>query len=73
MAALEGGHDAMSSHVRLQGGFGSRVPVEPVACILACNAATGCDSFSYNPDQKRCFLKTGASSDTCMVGGLGQR
>ena len=33
--------------------------------MLACNAATDCDSFSYNPSQKACFLQSGASRQTC--------
>lgn len=46
-------------------GYGSRSAVEPISCMLACNAAPGCDSFSYNAAQKRCFLKSGASRQTC--------
>lgn len=49
----------------VQDGYGSRSAVEPISCMLACNAAPGCDSFSYNAAQKRCFLKSGASRQTC--------
>ncbi len=49
----------------LQNGLGSRTAVEPVGCMVACDAAPGCDSFAYNPAQQRCFLKTGASRRTC--------
>lgn len=50
-----------------KGGLGSRVPVEPEQCMLACSVAPGCDSFAYNGEQKRCFLKSGVSSDTCQA------
>jgi hypothetical protein len=33
--------------------------------MIACNSAPGCDSFSYNPTMKRCFLKAGGSQQTC--------
>ncbi|GAB4816952.1 hypothetical protein N2152v2_003998 [Parachlorella kessleri] len=29
--------------------------------------AAGCDSFAYNPEQRKCFLKSGASSTTCQA------
>lgn len=35
--------------------------------MLACNAAPGCDSFAYNPAQKKCFLKAGAARRTCQA------
>ena len=35
--------------------------------MLACNAAPGCDSFAYNAEQERCFLKTGAGASVCTV------
>lgn len=50
---------------RVQGGLGSRAAVEPVTCMLACNAAPGCDSFAFNPAQRKCFLKAGPSRSTC--------
>ncbi|KAI3438631.1 hypothetical protein D9Q98_001053 [Chlorella vulgaris] len=49
-----------------QGGFGSRTDVEPVSCMLACNAAPGCDSFAYNPTASKCFLKAGGGRETCL-------
>ncbi|KAL4859907.1 Mannan endo-1 [Chlorella vulgaris] len=48
-----------------QGGFGSRTDVEPVSCMLACNAAPGCNSFAYNPTASKCFLKAGGGRETC--------
>lgn len=48
-------------------GFGSRVPVTPLQCMIACSMTPECDSFAYNPEQERCFLKTGASLDVCPV------
>lgn len=53
----------------LQGGLGSRLLVEPEDCMMACDLAqaSGCDSFSYNPEQKKCFLKAGASTSTCQA------
>ena len=53
--------------LRTQDGLGSRTAVEPVSCMLACEAAPGCDSFAYNPAQKKCFLKAGASRRTCAA------
>lgn len=41
------------------------------ACDLA--AAAGCNSFSYNPQQRKCFLKAGPSADTCQVSRWGRR
>jgi hypothetical protein len=35
--------------------------------MLACDAAPGCDSFSYNPAQLKCFLKSGAARRTCRA------
>lgn len=35
--------------------------------MLACDAAPGCDSFSYNAVQRACFLKRGASRATCRA------
>lgn len=48
---------------------GSRAPVSPQGCMQACELAPGCDSFSYNPEQRKCFLKhaAGASQDVCQV------
>lgn len=37
--------------LRLQGQFGSRLQVDPLACMLACDEAPSCTSFSYNPTQ----------------------
>lgn len=51
----------------LQDGRGSRTAVEPVSCMLACNAAPGCDSFAYNQAQQKCFLKSGAQRETCQA------
>ena len=49
------------------GGVGSRVPVGPEQCMIACSSAENCDSFSYNAEQQRCFLKSGPSLDICQV------
>jgi len=49
----------------LKGGVGSKIPVGPEQCIIACSTAPGCDSFSYNPTQRRCFLKSGAMPEIC--------
>ena len=51
----------------LQGGFGSLVAVSVLGCEIACEAATGCDSFSFNAVQQQCFLKNGGSKTTCPV------
>lgn len=51
----------------MQDGLGSRTAVEPVSCMLACEAAPGCDSFAYNPAQKKCFLKAGATRRSCAA------
>ena len=53
----------------LENKFGSRVAVTPQQCMLACSmvAQSKCDSFSYNPEQKKCFLKYGASPEVCQV------
>lgn len=53
----------------LQGGQGSRRPVVPEDCMAACDLAApaGCDSFSYNPEQRRCFLKAGGGRQTCKA------
>ena len=52
-----------------QGGFGSLVAVSILGCEIACEAAVGCDAFSYNAVQQQCFLKNGASKTTCPVSG----
>ncbi|KAL4519468.1 hypothetical protein Ndes2526A_g01925 [Nannochloris sp. 'desiccata'] len=59
--------DALEKHIDSpwKGGVGSRVPVGPEQCMIACSTAPGCDSFSYNPNQKRCFLKSGAIPEIC--------
>ena len=36
-------------------------------CQLACEAAIGCDSVSYNAATQLCFLKTSPSTDTCQA------
>lgn len=41
--------------------------MEPLSCMLACDAAPGCDSFSYNPAQQKCFLKAGGERRTCKA------
>lgn len=50
-----------------QGQFGSRLQVDPLACMLACDEAPSCTSFSYNPTQKKCFLKAGGARQTCQA------
>lgn len=59
--------DALEKHTDSpwKGGVGSRVPVGPEQCMIACSTAPGCDSFSYNPTQRRCFLKSGALPEMC--------
>jgi mannan endo-1,4-beta-mannosidase len=47
--------------------LGSRAAVDPLRCVLACEMAAGCDSFSFNSLQKKCFLKAGASSNVFQV------
>lgn len=39
------------------GGFGARLPVTEAQCAVACQAADGCEAFTYNPAQQGCFLK----------------
>lgn len=58
---------------------GSQVPVTSKDCMTACEIADSCDSFAYNPVQRKCFLKTGAdpghvceSQDTLCVNGRGK-
>ena len=47
--------------------FGSRMPVGPDECAIACSTAgEACDSFSYNSHHRRCFLKKGASVPVCQ-------
>lgn len=53
--------------LHLQGGFGSLIAVGVEGCQIACEAAVGCDSFSYNAIQQQCFLKNGGSKTTCPV------
>lgn len=50
-----------------QKGFGSVVPVSVQDCQIACETAAGCDSFTYNPVQRQCFLKNGSGRTTCQV------
>jgi mannan endo-1,4-beta-mannosidase len=59
--------DALERHTNSlwKGGVGSRVHVTPEQCMIACSTAPGCDSFSYNPSQRRCFLKSGAMPEIC--------
>jgi mannan endo-1,4-beta-mannosidase len=59
--------DALERHTDSpwKGGIGSRVSVTPEQCMIACSTAPGCDSFSYNPSQRRCFLKSGAMPEIC--------
>ncbi len=52
----------------MQGGYGARIDVTPVDCMMACSISLGCDSFAYNAEQKRCFLKSGAQLAICPVG-----
>lgn len=49
------------------GGVGSRIPVGAEQCMIACSTAENCDSFSYNAEQERCFLKSGPSFEICQV------
>jgi PAN domain len=53
-------------------GYGSVSPVELEGCQIACNSVPTCDSFSYNPTEKACFLKQGPSADNCNVSVLGK-
>ena len=47
---------------------GSLEPVSLQGCQQACNiAGLSCTSLAYNPALQECFLKTGASSQTCQV------
>ncbi|CAD7701855.1 unnamed protein product [Ostreobium quekettii] len=48
-----------------KGQFGSREDTTILDCQLACEMAEGCDSFSFNPTLKQCFLKSCPSQDTC--------
>ncbi|GMH40074.1 hypothetical protein BSKO_07978 [Bryopsis sp. KO-2023] len=48
-----------------KGRLGSRDDVSTRDCQLACEMAEGCDSFSYNPTLKQCFLKSCPSKETC--------
>ncbi len=50
-----------------QKGFGNVLPVSAVGCQLACEAAEGCDSVSYNVASQLCFLKAGPSFSDCSV------
>ena len=50
-----------------QNGFGNVLPVSAEGCQLACEAADGCDSVSYNVASQLCFLKAGPSSNDCSV------
>lgn len=45
--------------------YGSRWPVTALECMLACDAAPGCDSFTYNELMQGCFLKSSPSSQLC--------
>jgi hypothetical protein len=51
----------------VQGGLGSRKYVEPIHCMMACEMTEGCDSFSYNPWQRKCFLKAKPSTTVCQA------
>jgi len=53
-----------------QKGFGNVLPVSAEGCQLACEAADGCDSVSYNTASQLCFLKAGPSSSDCSVRGV---
>lgn len=48
------------------------MPVALGQCAIACQAAAGCDSFTYNPVQQGCFLKTAQcpNKNNCQVGGI---
>ncbi len=46
------------------------LPVSAEGCQLACEAADGCDSVSYNTASQLCFLKAGPSSSDCSVRGV---
>ena len=56
-----------------QGGFGARKPVSLEQCALACQAAQGCDSFTFNPTQRGCFLKNRQCPlrNDCQVSAMG--
>lgn len=41
--------------------------MDPLQCMIACSMAPGCDSFAFNTNQRRCFLKSGASPKLCPV------
>ena len=47
---------------------GSLEPVRLQGCQQACSiAGPSCTSLAYNPALQECFLKTGASFETCQV------
>ena len=52
----------------MQGGFGSNFNTSAIECSIACQTASGCNAFSYNPFLQQCFLKANPSSDLCQVG-----
>lgn len=45
-----------------KGIVGSQVPLTAAECMSACEESKGCNSFSYNEELKKCFLKTGSDA-----------
>ncbi|KAK9841349.1 hypothetical protein WJX74_004374 [Apatococcus lobatus] len=50
----------------LKGGFGSNFNTSAIECAVACQTASSCNAFSYNPFLQQCFLKADPSSDICQ-------
>jgi len=48
--------------LKKKGIVGSQVPLTAAECMSACEESEGCNSFSYNEELKKCFLKTGSDA-----------